>query len=78
MGIDVWSALNIQHLESLNGVVARVTGVEVSETVPDRVFDEADEVRLIDLPPDDLIARLNAGKIYLPQVIERARANYFR
>ena len=47
MGIDVWSALNIQHLESLNGVVARVTGVEVSETVPDRVFDEADEVRLI-------------------------------
>lgn len=78
MGIDVWSAINIQHLESLNDVVARVTGVEVSETVPDRVFDEADEVRLIDLPPDDLIARLNAGKIYLPRVIERARDNYFK
>ena len=78
LGVDVWSALNVQHLESLNGVVARVTGVEVSETIPDRVFDEADEVRLIDLPPDDLLARLSAGKIYLPQVIERARANYFR
>lgn len=78
MGIDVWSALNIQHLESLNGVVARVTGVEVRETVPDRIFDDADEVRLVDLPPDDLLARLAAGKIYLPETVERAKANYFR
>lgn len=78
MGIDVWSALNIQHLESLNGVVARVTGVTVSETVPDRIFDEADEVRFIDLPPDDLINRLQAGKIYLPKVVERAKEAFFR
>lgn len=78
MGIDVWSALNIQHLESLNGIVDRVTGVAVSETIPDRVFDEADEVRLIDLPPDDLLARLNAGKIYLPEVVERAKERYFK
>lgn len=78
MGIDVWSALNIQHLESLNGIVERVTGVVVSETVPDRVFDEADEVRLIDLPPDDLLARLSAGKIYLPKVVERAKERFFR
>lgn len=78
MGIDVWSALNIQHLESLNGVVERVTGVAVSETVPDRIFDEAEEVRFIDLPPADLIARLHAGKIYLPSVVERAKDAYFR
>lgn len=78
MGIDVWTALNIQHLESLNGVVARVTGVSVTETVPDRMFDRASEVRLIDLPPDDLLARLAAGKIYLPKVVERAKDAYFR
>lgn len=78
MGIDVWSALNIQHLESLNGIVERVTGVVVTETVPDRVFDDADEVRLIDLPPDDLLARLSAGKIYLPKVVERAKERYFK
>ena len=77
-GIDVYSALNIQHLESLNSVVSRVTGVDVSETVPDRIFDKADEVRLVDLPPEDLLKRLEAGKIYLPEVIERARANYFK
>ena len=78
MGIDVWTALNIQHLESLNGVVARVTGVSVTETVPDRMFDRASEVRLIDLPPDDLLARLAAGKIYLPKVVERAKDAYFK
>ena len=78
VGIDVWSALNIQHLESLNGVVERVTGVAVTETVPDRVFDEADEVRLIDLPPDDLLTRLAAGKIYLPAIVERAKSAYFK
>ena len=77
-GIDVWTALNIQHLESLNGVVERVTGVAVTETVPDRVFDTADEVRLIDLPPDDLLSRLSAGKIYLPKIVERAKNAYFK
>lgn len=78
VGINVYSALNIQHLDSLNGVVARVTGVEVTETVPDSIFDNADEVRLVDLPPDDLLMRLEAGKIYLPEVVERARNNYFK
>ncbi len=78
LGIDVYSAVNIQHLESLNGIVDRITGVDVRETIPDRVFDSADEVRLVDLPPDDLIKRLEAGKIYLPDVVERARNHYFR
>lgn len=78
LGINVYTALNIQHLESLNDIVSRVTGVVVNETIPDRVFDKADEVRLVDLPPDDLINRLNAGKIYLPQIVQRAKDNYFK
>lgn len=78
VGINVYSALNIQHLESLNGVVSRVTGVEVTETVPDSIFDRADEVRLVDLPPDDLMLRLEAGKIYLPEIVARAKKNYFK
>ena len=78
LGINVYTTLNIQHLESFNGVVSRVTGVEVNETIPDRIFDAADEVRLVDLPPEDLIRRLEAGKIYLPHVIERAKDNYFK
>lgn len=77
-GIDVYSAMNVQHLDSLNDVVSRVTGVAVSETVPDHVFDQADEVRLVDLPPDDLLQRLAAGKVYLPEVAQRAAANFFR
>ena len=77
-GIDVYSAMNVQHLDSLNDVVSRVTGVVVSETVPDHVFDHADEVRLVDLPPDDLLQRLAAGKVYLPEVAQRAAANFFR
>lgn len=64
-GINVYTALNVQHLESLNNVVERMIGVTVNETVPDRLFDEANEVRLVDLPPADLIARLKAGKVYL-------------
>jgi two-component system sensor histidine kinase KdpD len=77
-GIDVWSALNVQHLESLNGTVGAITGVRVHETVPDTVLDEADEVVLVDVTPDELVARLAAGKVYLPQQAERAAQNFFR
>lgn len=77
-GIDVWSALNVQHLESLNGTVGAITGVRVHETVPDSVLDEADEVVLVDVTPDELTARLAAGKVYLPQQAERAAQNFFR
>jgi two-component system sensor histidine kinase KdpD len=64
-GVNVYTTLNVQHLESINDVVAQITGVKVSETVPDRVFDEADEIELVDLPPDALHERLKAGKVYL-------------
>lgn len=77
-GIDVWSALNVQHLESLNGTVGAITGIRVHETVPDRVLDEAEEVVLVDVTPDELTARLAAGKVYLPQQAERAAKNFFR
>lgn len=77
-GVDVWSTMNVQHLESLNDIVSGITGIRVWETVPDRLFDEADEVVVVDLPPDELLARLKAGKVYLPQQAERAAANFFR
>jgi two-component system, OmpR family, sensor histidine kinase KdpD len=77
-GIDVWTTVNVQHLESLNDLVARITGVRQRETIPDRVFDEADEIELIDLPPDDLIARLKAGKVYVPEQIATAVERFFR
>ncbi|MEF7615860.1 DUF4118 domain-containing protein [Aquincola sp. MAHUQ-54] len=77
-GIDVWTTVNVQHLESLNDIVSRITGVRVWETVPDRVFDDADEVVVVDLPPDELLARLKAGKVYLPQQAEQAAAHFFR
>ncbi len=77
-GIEVWSALNVQHLESLNGTVGAITGIRVNETVPDTVLDEADEVVLVDVTPDELTARLKAGKVYLPQQAERAAQNFFR
>ena len=77
-GIDVWSALNVQHLESLNDIVTGITGIRVWETVPDRVFDATDEVVIVDLPPDDLLLRLKEGKVYLPQQAERAVRNFFR
>ncbi|WP_213952705.1 MULTISPECIES: DUF4118 domain-containing protein [unclassified Variovorax] len=77
-GIEVWSAINVQHLESLNGTVGAITGVRVHETVPDTVLDEADEVVLVDVTPDELTARLAAGKVYLPQQAERAAQNFFR
>ena len=76
-GIDVYTTLNIQHLESLNDVVARITHVQVRETVPDSIIDRADEVEVIDLTPEDLIQRLKEGKVYLPEQAERAIRNYF-
>jgi two-component system sensor histidine kinase KdpD len=77
-GINVWTTVNVQHLESLNDLVAQITGTRQRETLPDRIFDEADEVELVDLPPDDLIARLNAGKIYVPREIRTATDRFFR
>jgi two-component system sensor histidine kinase KdpD len=77
-GIDVWSTLNVQHLESLNDVVGGITGIRVQETLPDTFFDRADEVVLVDTPADELIARLKAGKVYLPAQAERAGRNFFR
>src|SRR5580698_5261484 len=76
-GIDVYTAVNIQHIESLNDVVAQITHVRVRETVPDSVFDRADAIELIDLTPDDLIARLKEGKVYVPKQAERALEHYF-
>ena len=77
-GIDVLTTVNVQHLESLNDVVGGVTGVRVRETVPDHVFDEASEVVLVDLPPDDLRRRLHEGKVYIPGRAERAIEHFFR
>ncbi|HEX8784813.1 MAG TPA: DUF4118 domain-containing protein [Telluria sp.] len=77
-GIDVFTTVNVQHLESLNDVVGGITGVRVGETVPDSVFDQADEVVLVDLPADELLARLKLGKVYQPVQAERASQNFFR
>jgi two-component system sensor histidine kinase KdpD len=77
-GIDVYTTLNIQHLESLNDAVAQVTGVIVRETVPDGVIDEASEIEVIDLPPDELLTRLREGKVYVPEQAARAIQNFFR
>jgi two-component system sensor histidine kinase KdpD len=76
-GIDVWSTLNIQHVESLNDIVARITRIRVRETVPDGVITRADAIEVVDLTPEDLIKRLREGRIYLPKVAERALAHYF-
>ena len=76
-GIDVYTTLNIQHLESLNDVIAKITRIRVRETIPDSVLDRADEVEVIDLTPEDLIQRLKEGKVYLPDQAERAIRNYF-
>lgn len=76
-GIDVWSTLNVQHIESLNDIVARITRVRVRETVPDAVLERADEVELIDLTPDELIERLQQGKVYAPDQAQRALRHYF-
>ncbi len=77
-GIDVYTTLNIQHLESLRDVVAQITGIVVRETVPDRLVDEADEIELMDLAPDALLTRLREGKVYVPEQAARAMDKFFR
>lgn len=78
LGIDVFTTVNVQHLESLNDVVGSITGIRVWETIPDRVFDQADEIILVDLPADDLLQRLAGGKVYMPDQARRAVRNFFR
>jgi two-component system sensor histidine kinase KdpD len=77
-GIDVYTTLNVQHLESLNDVVAQITGVVVRETVPDSILDEANDIELVDLPPDELLQRLKEGKVYVPDQAARAIEHFFR
>lgn len=77
-GIDVYTTVNIQHLESLNDVVAQITGITVRETIPDRIMDMVDSIELIDLPPEELIRRLHEGKVYVPDQAARAVQKFFR
>jgi len=77
-GISIWTTVNVQHIEGLNDLVAGITGVRQQETVPDRLFEQADEVELIDLPAEDLLARLRAGKVYTENQASRALENFFR
>jgi two-component system sensor histidine kinase KdpD len=77
-GIDVYTTVNIQHLESLNDVVLQITGVQVRETIPDRLIDQASEIEVIDLPPLELLARLREGKVYIPEQARQAMDKFFR
>ncbi|MCX5654100.1 MAG: sensor histidine kinase KdpD, partial [Planctomycetota bacterium] len=77
-GINVYTTLNVQHLETLNDAIAQITGVVVRETVPDAVFERADEVEIIDLPPDELLQRFAAGKVYVPAQATQAMQNFFQ
>jgi two-component system sensor histidine kinase KdpD len=77
-GINVYTTLNVQHLESLNDIVAQISGIEVRETIPDTVFDQADSIELVDLPPEELLGRLQEGKVYLPAQVERAMQKFFK
>lgn len=77
-GIDVYTTINVQHIESLNDVVAQIVGVVVRETVPDSIIERADEIELVDLPPDDLLQRLSEGKVYVPEQAHRAADRFFR
>jgi two-component system sensor histidine kinase KdpD len=77
-GISIYTTVNVQHLESLNDVVSQITGINVRETIPDFLLDRADEIELIDLPPDDLIQRLKEGKVYMPELAAAAIENFFR
>ncbi len=76
-GISVYTTLNIQHIESLNDVIAKVTNVSMRETIPDRIFDEAQEIEVVDLPIGELLNRLREGKVYMPEAAERAMQNFF-
>ncbi|MEG7759628.1 two-component sensor histidine kinase, partial [Listeria monocytogenes] len=76
-GIDVYTTVNVQHIESLNDIVEGITKVAVRETIPDYVFDEADRVKLIDIEPDELLKRLEQGKIYQPERAQTAMQNFF-
>lgn len=77
-GINVWTTLNVQHIESLNDVIGQITGVVVRETVPDQVFDSADDLELVDITPEELLVRLQAGKVYLPEQAQRAIQSFFQ
>ena len=77
-GIDVWTTLNIQHLESLTDVVQRIAGITVRETIPDRVLERADEIVMVDLPPQELLQRLKDGKVYLPDNVRQALDKFFQ
>src|SRR5690242_3299736 len=77
-GIEVWTTMNVQHLESLSDAVARITGVWVAETVPDRVLAEADAVELVDIPPAELLERMRQGRVYRPEQAARALKGFFR
>src|SRR5262249_47040790 len=77
-GISVHTTLNVQHLESANDIVAQITRVTVRETIPDFVFDKAEEIEVIDLPPEELIQRLKEGKVYMPEQSRQALGNFFR
>src|SRR5512136_948668 len=77
-GITVYTTMNVQHLESLNDVVSQITGINVRETVPDFLLDRADEIELVDLPPEDLLQRLAEGKVYVAELAAQARKNFFR
>jgi len=77
-GIDVYTTVNVQHVESLNDVVAQITGVQVRETIPDSILDRADEIELVDIAPEELLARLREGKVYLPEQAKRAAAFFFQ
>src|SRR5260221_13266648 len=78
VGISVFTTVNIQHIESQNDLVAQITRVAVRETVPDSLLEEADDVELVDIPPDELLQRLAEGKVYVPEQVERARESFFR
>lgn len=77
-GIDVYTTLNVQHIESLNDVISQITGIIVRETLPDAVFEKADELELIDITPDELVERLRQGKVYVPSQAQRALQNFFQ
>ena len=76
-GITVYTTMNVQHLECLNDAVAQITGIRVGETVPDSILEQADDVELVDLPPDDLLQRLKDGKVYMPEQARQALKHFF-